>query len=200
MIRSLFEKMSAGPEILMNDAKGEIFVDSGEIRASRGKGILRTNAIGSCMVVTAYDPDSVTGGMAHVMLPGEPLDPESLGKNRYARNAIEEMMRIMSSLGAKESRLQVCLVGGGNVLGKDHDSPGAELYRSLTEILKMKGINPVARHVGGIQRRACALNVLNGRVTYTIVDSEQRTLWEANPGRPGSAEKIFRNSFQEENP
>jgi len=48
----------------------EIYVSSGEVKSCQSEGILCASAIGSCVVVCAYDSDSVTGGMAHVMLPG----------------------------------------------------------------------------------------------------------------------------------
>jgi len=159
--------------------RSEVSVSSGEVKACRGQGLFRATAIGSCVVVTAYDPDSGVGGMAHVMLPGAWRDRDSSRKTRYAEDAIPEMMRKMADLGIAEPRVQACLIGGGNVLGDDHDSPGPEIIRSLMEILARRGITPVAREVGGTQRRSCALDVARGRVTYTIGDSVQRTLWEA---------------------
>jgi chemotaxis protein CheD len=181
----------------MADALREIFVNSGEVKACQGEGSLRASAIGSCVVVAAYDPDSAAGGMAHVMLPGESPGPDPATKTRYAKNAVEEVMRVMSNLGAMEARVHVCLIGGGNVLGDDHDSPGPDIVRSLTEILARRGITPVAMEVGDTQRRCCTLHVAHGRVTYTVGDSEQRTLWEAKPGGLVSADKGGRRSIKE---
>jgi chemotaxis protein CheD len=163
----------------MKDTLQEIFVSSGEVKACKGEGILQSSAIGSCVVVAAYDPDSAVGGMAHVMLPGGTSDPNPLVKTKYAKDAVEEMMRAMSYLGAMEARVHICLVGGANVLGDGHDSPGPDTVRSLTEILGGRGITPVAMEVGDTQRRSCVLHVACGLVTYTVGDSEQRTLWEA---------------------
>jgi chemotaxis protein CheD len=162
----------------MENTSQEIFVNSGEINACRGNGILHAGAIGSCVVVVAYDPDFAVGGMAHVMLPGESPDPAPSVKTKYAKDAVEEMMRVMLNLGATDDWVQVCLVGGGNVLGAGHDSPGPDIVRSLTGILGGMGITPVAMDVGGTQRRSCTLHVSCGRVTYTVGDSEQRTLWD----------------------
>ena len=173
----------------MKDPLQEIFVNSGEVKACRGDGILQASSIGSCVAVAAYDPDSAVGGVAHVMLPGESRGPDPSVKTKYARDAVEEMMRVMSNLGAMEARVHVCLIGGGNVLGDGHDSPGLGIVRSLTEILGGKGITPVAMEVGGTQRRSCALYVARGRVTYTVGDSEQRTLWEAKVCGLGSADE-----------
>jgi len=173
----------------MKDPLPEIFVNSGEAKACRGEGILQASAIGSCVAVAAYDPDSAVGGMAHVMLPGESPGPDPSVKTKYAKDAVEEMMQMMSNLGAMEARIHVCLIGGGNVLGDGHDSPGPDIVRSLIEILGKKGITPIAMEVGGMQRRSCALHVARGRVTYTVGDSEQRTLRETKACGLGSADK-----------
>jgi hypothetical protein len=51
--------------------------------------------------------------------------------------------------------------------------------------------------VGGTQRRSCVLHVARGRVTYTVGDSEQRTLWEAKVCGLGSADEGGGSSFKE---
>ena len=161
-------------------------VDSGEDKACRGKGILRANAIGSCVGVAAHDPDAGVGGMAHVMLPGGSRDPGLSDTTKYAEDAIRELMRTMSAKGAGEARLRVCLVGGGNVLGPGHVGPGPEIVISLTEILDSMRIEPVATEVGGTQRRSCSLDAASGRVTYTVGDSGCLTLWDSGLGRSDS--------------
>ena len=71
-------------------------------------------------------------------------------------------------------------VGGMAHVMLPGESPGPDIVRSLTEILGGKGITPAAMEVGGTQRRSCALHAARGRVTYTVGDSELRTLWEAS--------------------
>lgn len=205
--------MSVGDGVIATDTKGrlkllnrgdsmkdplqEIFVNTGEVRARTGDGILRACSIGSCVVVTAYDLESAVGGMAHVMLPGKSCCSDPLVKTNFAKDAIEEMMRAMSNLGAMEARVHVCLIGGGNVLGDGHASPGPDIVRSLIEILGRKEITPVVMEVGGRLRRSCALHVARRCVTYTVGDSEQRTLWEAKACGLGSADKGGGSSLKE---
>ena len=167
----------------------EVSVDSGEVGVCKRAGILRASAIGSCVVVTAYDPGSGVGGMAHVMLPGASPDRDPSRKTRYAEDAIQEMIRKMAALGADQARFQVGLVGGANVLGDGHDSPGPEIVRSLTAVLAENGITPVATELGGTERRSCSLDVGCGRVTYTAGDSGPRVLWEAETCPVGRYDK-----------
>jgi chemotaxis protein CheD len=155
----------------------ELAVNSGEVNACKGEGILRARALGSCVAVTAYSPDCRVGAMAHVMLPGTQIAEGSPHDLKYAEDAIQEMMRLLTSLGVGKSGIHVCLVGGGNVLGADHESPGEDTVQSVTEVLAMTGITPVATEVGGTQRRSCALDLGCGRVTYTVGDSAEMVLW-----------------------
>jgi chemotaxis protein CheD len=161
----------------------DLSVGSGELKACRAEGRLRANALGSCVVVAAYEPQSRVGGMAHVMLPGASSGAGPPGETKHANDAVEEMLRQMAALGAAESQVRVCLIGGANVLGEGHRSPGPEIVESLSEILARTGIPTVAARVGGTQRRSCCLNVARGRVTYTVGDSERRVLWQARTSR-----------------
>jgi len=164
-----------------------VFVNSGEVEVCQGDGVLRAGAIGSCVVVTGYDPDSRVGGMAHVMLPGVSRDPNPSVRTKYAENALQEMARKMSDLGASEAGLHVCLIGGGNLLGDGHDSLGQEIAWSVAEVLRRMRIEPVAMELGGTQRRNCTLDIASGRVTFTVGDSTERTLWEARGSDSGPA-------------
>lgn len=168
----------------MSDARTrqEVSVSSGEVHAARGDGILAARAIGSCVVVTAYDPAAAVGGMAHVMLPGVSPAGDGRSRIRYARDAVNALMHEMVTLGAQATRLRACLVGGANVLGLGHDSPGRETAESIGGILQRQGIEVAAREVGGGQRRSCVLEVGHGRVTYTVGDSEPHMLWQAESG------------------
>jgi chemotaxis protein CheD len=120
--------------------KKEFYVNSGQLEACQGEGILRAGAIGSCVVVTGYDPESRVGGMAHAMLPGVSRNPDLSVRTKYAENALQEMMQKMSDSGARAAGLYICLIGGGNLLGDDHDNPGPETAQSLTERLDTMGI------------------------------------------------------------
>ena len=158
-------------------------VGTGEVAACRTTGILRAAAIGSCAVAAAYDARAGVGGMAHVMLPGVCPDGASSRRTRYAEDAVSEMLRRMRALGAEPSRVRVCLVGGANVLGPGHESPGPEVVQALREALESEQLVPAAQETGGILRRSCTLDVERGRVVYTKGDSPELLLWEAGAAR-----------------
>jgi chemotaxis protein CheD len=151
---------------------------TGRVRTRLKHGFLRAGALGSCVAVVAYDGRSNVGGMAHVMLPGSAPDHAGSRRTRYAADAVKEMLREMQALGAKRRSVNIWLVGGANVLGAGHHSPGPQVVRSLIQVLKKRDLVPVARRTGGTLRRSCSLYVHSGRVTYRVGDSPERTLWE----------------------
>jgi chemotaxis protein CheD len=156
---------------------GFVDVPTGEVAARRGAAVLQASAIGSCVVVAAFDRASRVGGMAHAMLPGSAPRGQSVCKTKYAEDAVTELVRMMAGLGADATRTETCLVGGGDIVG-DGAGLGDGIARSVTEALRREGMAPVAAEVGGTQRRSCSLDVASGRVTYTVGDSGHQTLWK----------------------
>ena len=66
-----------------------IDVGTGEVAVSSQAVVLRVMAIGSCVVVIAYDRDRKIGGMAHIMLPGRALRKGSVDRAKYTEDAID---------------------------------------------------------------------------------------------------------------
>lgn len=151
----------------------------GHVMVTREKIVLRALALGSCIGVSAYDPVEKIGGMAHVMLPDTAPD-KALEKNRYAANAIDEMIRRMIEMGATLSDLQVSLVGAANVLERDDDTICKNNIASVHKILENKSLPVKASVLGGTQRRSAAIDVENGEVWYTEGDGEKKLLWKAS--------------------
>lgn len=164
---------------ILKSYENEVFVNSGEVEICQSEGVLIASAIGSCVVVTLYDPYLYIGGMAHVMLPWAATDPNSSSRTKYAEEAVQELMRKMKNHRVNKNRLYLCLIGGGNLLGDGHEDLSTEIVQSLLKIFHRMGIKPVASELGGTQRRSCSLNVASGCVKFTVGDSMQRTLWES---------------------
>ncbi|MFC1999645.1 chemotaxis protein CheD [Chloroflexota bacterium] len=154
-------------------------VYTGEVGAGRKDMVLRSNAIGSCVVIVAYDPTEKVGGLAHAMLPGAAPRGETSGRTKYASDAMEEMIDTMTRLGAKRGSIEVCLVGGGNVLKRKDDTICQANISSVIELLKARGINIRAQAVGGTERRGVSLDVNRGTVHYVEEDEEKKLLWKA---------------------
>jgi chemotaxis protein CheD len=154
-----------------------IDVNTGEVKVSGQSTILRSLAIGSCIVVTAYDPKKKVGAMAHVMLPGS-APKKSLERTKYAADAIDEMISKMINEGSNKDDIEVCLVGGGNVLKREDDTICRSNIDSTTQLLIKRQIPVRSTVLGGTERKGVFLDVESGTVSYTEGDGKEQALWK----------------------
>ncbi|WP_321288975.1 chemotaxis protein CheD [uncultured Sunxiuqinia sp.] len=153
-----------------------IFVSTGEVKVCDINNHLKSTAIGSCVVVTAWDSFQKIGGMAHVMLPGAAPKGKKEYATKYASNAIDKLLGQLSQLGTKKENLKVYLIGGADVLKRENDTIGEDNLRSIQKCLGLKGLLIDAMAVGDTSRRSAFLNVSSGFVYYTEGDSDERLL------------------------
>lgn len=162
--------------------KKVIDISTGEVKVAGAGAILRSAAIGSCIVIAAYDSSKKVGAMAHIMLPGRaPKDADSK-RTRYAADAIDEMINRMTRTGANQCDLEVCLVGAGNVLEKQDDTICKDNIESTTELLGKKHIPVRAAVLGGTERKCISLDVETGSIFYKEGDSREKLLWKSTRG------------------
>lgn len=140
---------------------------------------MQSKAIGSCVVIIAYDATRKIGSLAHVMLPGRAPAKKRVAKMKYAANAIDAMVGKMAHLGSKTSDIEVVLVGGGNILKREDDTICKANLESALELLREKGVKLRAQAVGGTVRRSVSLDVERGIVSYTEGDGAEVQLWRA---------------------
>ncbi len=157
-----------------------INVYTGEVKAGGKHSILKSNGIGSCVVIAAYDSKKKVGALAHIMVPGAAPGKKVSQRTRYAKNAIKELIEQMTHLGADKDRIETCLVGGGNVLNRNDDTICHENLASVVKLLHEKGIKIRQRAVGGTKRRTIVLDIEKGCVFYTEGNSKVMLLWKAN--------------------
>ncbi len=159
--------------------KEVITVNTGEIKAIKQDTILKSSAIGSCIVIAAYDANAKTGALAHFMLPGKAPEGEKYQKKKYAADAVEAMISVMILRGAKKENIEVCLAGGANVLKRKDDTICLDNITSIIGILKKEKIKIKAKSVRGTERRSLSLDVGNGSVFYSVGDGTEKLLWKA---------------------
>jgi chemotaxis protein CheD len=154
-------------------------VSTGEVKVGRKGKILKSTAIGSCVVIAAYYSGKNLGAMAHVMLPGK-APKNSYGEStRYAADALGEMISRMTIKGANLCDLEAFLVGAGNVLKKQDDSVCKNNIESITQLLKEKHIPVRAAVLGGTERKGISMDIESGSVYYTEGDREEKVLWKS---------------------
>jgi len=154
------------------------YVNTGEVSSGGIEIILNSGAIGSCVVITAFDPVRKVGAMAHVMLPGSVPVTNQLHATRYAANAIEEMLIQLKRFKINEENIEICLVGGANVLKRENDTIGKDNLDSVAQLFREKQIEIKAKSIGGFERRTVLFDIGKGCIYYTLGDSKQRILWQ----------------------
>jgi chemotaxis protein CheD len=157
--------------------KQTIDVFTGEVKSGGKSTELVSHAIGSCIVITAYDPKNRMGGMAHVMLPGKAPDKNIRQRTRYADDAIEELIHSIHIAPEDFQRIEICLVGAGNVLNKLDDIICNKNIQSIIKLLKMKNLTISAQSLGGTKRRAVRFDIETGNIFLKKGDSKEILLW-----------------------
>ncbi len=153
------------------------YVLTGEVKTGTTKDMLKSSAIGSCVVVVAYDINMIIGGMAHIMLPGIAPNNTKYDKTRYAVNAIDELENKMSLNGADINNMEFCVIGGANVLKRKNDTIAQNNVDNVIKLLVDKKYNIVAQSVGGTDRRSATINIKTGQLVYTIGDESEMLMW-----------------------
>jgi len=154
-------------------------VQIGQVKAGRGKVILQSKAIGSCVAIVACDATKHIGALAHVMLPGRAPAKKATEKTKYADDAIDAIINRMSKLGSKIDDIEVALVGGANILRRPDDTICGSNIESALRLLEEKHLKVRAQAVGGTSRRSVSLDVELGIVYYTEGDGSKKQLWRA---------------------
>jgi len=77
--------------------------------------VLVTYALGSCVGICLYDPQTRIGGLSHIMLPSSKTSLRKDDVLKFADTAIIELVKDMESMGAKRSRMVAKIAGGAQM-------------------------------------------------------------------------------------
>lgn len=140
-----------------------------------------TYALGSCIGVTVWDPQTHVGGLLHFMLPTSKTNPDKASTTpaMFADTGLPLLFKRSYELGASKSRLVVCAAGGAEVLaGNGHFRIGHRNRTVLRKVFFKAGVLLKAEDCGGNDSRTLTLNLADGTVTVKSRGTET-TLWAA---------------------
>ncbi|MEA1875636.1 MAG: chemotaxis protein CheD [Bacteroidota bacterium] len=160
-------------------------VATGQLATGSETGLIKSSPLGSCVAVVAYDKTSKTGGIAHIMLPGKSPTEDKAEENKYAENAIENLLDELNKLGSKKTNIEICLLGGANVLRKENDTIADNLIFSIFEIVEREKLSIKRTSLGGYERRTAKLTLDTGSVTFTLGDKSEDELFNFISGNKG---------------
>jgi chemotaxis protein CheD len=141
-----------------------VIVGVGEIACAREPEVLITQALGSCVGLTLWEPRLRIGGMAHVMLPASPGDGFTGRRHRFADLAVPELVEMMVELGAGRHRMIAKIAGGAAMFKGDSclDSIGGRNATAVIEQLVKCGLSVSAADTGGSHARTIELHLETG--------------------------------------
>lgn len=118
---------------------GEYFVSD--------QGILLVTVLGSCVAACIRDVEAGIGGMNHFMLPDDGGRSETVGTSaRYGSYAMEVLINHLLKMGARKSRLEAKVFGGGAVMSSlSSSNVGVRNAEFVLNYLKTEKIPVVAK-------------------------------------------------------
>ncbi len=132
-----------------------------------GREMMMVTVLGSCVAACIRDPVSGVGGMNHFMLPesGEGMAKVNGLSTRYGTYAMEILINQLLKLGAKKTRLEAKVFGGGNVLrGFTVSNVGLKNAEFVKNFLSIERIPIVAEDLLDIYPRKVYFFPQTGRV------------------------------------
>jgi chemotaxis protein CheD len=141
-----------------------VIVAVGELAIAEYPQVLVTQALGSCVGLTLWDPIRRAGGMAHIMLPTL-ADTATHGlRYRFATSAVPALVDMLADAGSPKRRLVAKLAGGAAMFGAETGSAsiGSRNVAQTQLELKELGIPLRAEDTGGNHARTIELHLDTG--------------------------------------
>ena len=175
--------MSAPSLASITDFYQKLVVGVADLAVSNNPSIiLTTYALGSCLGVTIFDPVSRVGGLLHSMLPTSTIDPTKgiAQPAMFIDTGIPALFRAGYQLRADKHRVQICVVGGAQVMdGSGFFNIGKRNYDTLLALLSQHGLTIRAEQVGGTVSRTVSMNLRTGEVRLKVSgQTEEEVLWK----------------------
>lgn len=151
----------------------ELVVGIADLQVGRSPAVrtIVTHALGSCVGVAAWDPETGRGGLLHYLLPraeGDDREPR-----KFADTGLPLLVKGVAPDLVAAKRLRIVAVGGAS-LNTDTNlfRIGARNIAALKQFLWHVGLALAAQDLGGAVSRTARLDLTTGRVT---LDSNGRT-------------------------
>ncbi len=147
-----------------------------------------TTLLGSCVATCLYDDIARVGGMNHFMLPESNVRMDQCAS--YGVHSMEMLINSLMKLGAKRSRLQSKVFGGGRIIrsGQSSNQIGARNADFALRFLETECIPLVASFTGGDSGMHVKFHTHTQRVIVRLLDSAISQKVERDQELRGSAD------------
>jgi chemotaxis protein CheD len=142
----------------------QLIIGVGEIACGGHPRILVTQALGSCVGLTLWDPMTRLGGMAHIMLPTATDSVLQGHPERFASTAVPLLVEQLGQRGVPKRRLLAKLAGGAAMFGSESGLATIG-QRNIAEVkaqLRRLGVPVRGEDIGGSHARTIELHLDTG--------------------------------------
>ncbi|PLX27056.1 hypothetical protein C0583_04910 [Candidatus Parcubacteria bacterium] len=153
----------------------DITLKVGEMVAVKGKYLIKSIGIGSCVVVVIFDKEENIAAMCHSMLPSPLEGDKSKGQGRfvdnvqiydakYVESTIPKMLDLVLKLGGRKDKLKAKIVGGATMFksfSPDNSSVGTNNVTLTKKMLNDLKLTIKSENTGGNHGRSVSFNTTN---------------------------------------
>jgi chemotaxis protein CheD len=134
-------------------------------------------SIGSGIVVSIYDPFTITGGMLSLVLPeSSTMSPEKAERHPYmfADTGLPALLEAFEDIGATTENLKIVIAGGAQVMDQKAEfNIGLKNHRAVSAFFFNRNLSIDHEDIGGISRRTLSLDIGSGcNIIQTIGQGE----------------------------
>jgi len=157
----------------------DVRVKVADYAVRRGGDIIATIGLGSCVAIALYDPETQTGGLAHILLPNMSMSRETSNPAKFPETIVPIMLAEMRALGAS-ARITAKIAGGASMFGQLVNGTGINVGErnivATREALAAAKIPLVAEDTGLDYGRSVYFHLSDGRVEVRSLKKGDRVL------------------------
>jgi chemotaxis protein CheD len=168
-----------------------LVIGIGDCQASNDRtASLVTYALGSCVGLAMFDPQTSVGGLLHVLLPEASMDAGKAARNPclFADTGLPALLDRCRRLGAVPARLRVWLAGGSAVMDdRGIFNIGKRNQLAMRKALWKAGLMVHAEDLGGSGSRTVRLELATGTFWIRTAGGSEQELKSQGLRAQGSA-------------
>lgn len=166
----------------LEELQSMISVDIADYKLGRGDKKFITRDLGSCVGVAIHDPQTMVGGLIHIMLPQYIASHFEVTPNlaKYADAGLEEMIRELVYKGADKKRMVAKIAGGAHMVKLENIPKSRDISSRNLEAVKNKlqelQIPILASEVGEDYPRTVVFDLETGSMRIITAGKRDRIL------------------------
>lgn len=154
-------------------SKQNAVVGVGELAISNNRDAsISTYALGSCIAVAAYDSQTRSGGIIHIMLPDSSLSPDKAQRQpaMFADTGLPLLLQRLNEFNVERRNLRAFVAGGASIIsGSDMFKVGERNIEAVKKAVTSLALPVIKTDIGGVNNRSLQLALETGTVMLKTV-------------------------------